>query len=71
MAGGSGLLGGEALIEGIHDAVYEAMMAVMGMQGRSGSHKTVLNVNGREFYRATWDDYKAVARERGVSLINT
>lgn len=71
MAGGSGLLGGEALIEGIHDAVYEAMMAVMGMQGRSGSHKTVVSVNGREFYRATWDDYKAVARERGVSLINT
>lgn len=71
MAGGSGLLGGEALIEGIHDAVYEAMMAVMGMQGRSGSHKTVVSVNGREFYRATWEDYKAVARERGVSLINT
>lgn len=71
MAGGSGLLGGEALIEGIHDAVYEAMMAVMGMQGRSGSHKTVVSVNGREFYRATWDDYKAVAKERGVSLINT
>ena len=71
MAGVSGLLGGEALIEGIHDAVYEAMMAVMGMQGRSGSHKTVVSVNGREFYRATWDDYKAVARERGVSLINT
>lgn len=71
MAGGSGLLGGEALIEGIHDAVYEAMMAVMGTQGRSGSHKTVVNVNGREFYRATWEDYKAVARERGVSLVNT
>lgn len=71
MAGGAGMLGGEALIEGIHDAVYEAMMAVMGMQGRSGSHKTVVSVNGREFYRATWDDYKAVARERGVSLINT
>ena len=71
MAGGSGLLGGEALIEGIHDAVYEAMMAVMGMQTRGSSHKTVFNINGREFYRATWDDYKAVARERGVSLINT
>jgi hypothetical protein len=71
MAGGSGLLGGEALIEGIHDAVYEAMMAVMGMQGRNSSHQTVLNINGREFFRAIWDDYKAVARERGVSLVNT
>ena len=71
MAGGSGLLGGEALIEGIHDAVYEAMMAVMGMQTRGSSHKTVFNINGREFFRAVWDDYKAVARERGVSLINT
>lgn len=71
MAGGSGLLGGEALIEGIHDAVYEAMMAVMGMQTRGSSHKTVFNINGREFFRAVWDDYKAVARERGVSLVNT
>lgn len=71
MAGGSGLLGGEALIEGIHDAVYEAMMAVMGMQGRNSSHQTVLDINGREFFRAIWDDYKAVARERGVSLVNT
>lgn len=71
MAGGAGMLGGEALIEGIHDAVYEAMMAVMGGQSRGGSHKTVVNVNGREFYRATWEDYKAVARERGVSLVNT
>lgn len=71
LAGCSGLLGDEALIEGIRDAVYEAMMAVMGVQGRSGSHKTVLSVNGREFFRAIWDDYKAVAREKGVSLINT
>lgn len=71
MAGGAGMLGGEALIDGIHDAVYEAMMAVMGMQNRGGSHKTVFNINGREFFRAVWDDYKAVARERGVSLVNT
>ena len=70
MTGGVGMLNGEALIEGIHDAVYEAMMAVMGMQGRSGSHKTIVNINGREFYRATWDDYEAVSRERGVSLVN-
>lgn len=71
MAGGSGLLGGEALIEGIHDAVYEAMMAVMGAQPRSGGNRTVFNINGREFFRAVWDDYKAVARERGVSMVNT
>lgn len=71
MAGGAGLLGGEALVDGIHDAVYEAMMAVMGMQSGGGKHETVVSVNGREFYRATWDDYKAVAKERGVSLVNT
>lgn len=71
MAGGAGLLGGEALIDGIQDAVYEAMMAALGMQGRNSSHQTVLDINGREFFRAIWDDYKAVARERGVSLVNT
>ena len=31
MAGGAGLLGGEALIDGIQDAVYEAMMAALGI----------------------------------------
>lgn len=70
MAGGAGMLGGEALIEGIHDAVYEAMMAVMGMQTGGSRHETVMDINGREFFRAVWDDYKAVARERGVSLVN-
>ena len=71
MAGGAGMLGGEALIEGIHDAVYEAMMAVMGSQSRGGGNRTIFNINGREFFRAVWDDYKAVARERGVSMVNT
>ena len=71
MAEGAGMLGGEALIEGIHDAVYEAMMAVMGMQTGGSRHETVMNLNGREFFRAVWDDYKAVARERGVSLVNS
>ena len=71
MAGGAGMLNGEALIEGIHDAVYEAMVAVMGMQNSGDRHQTILNINGREFFRATWSDYKAVARERGVSLVNT
>ena len=70
MAGGAGMLGGEALIDGIHDAVYEAMMAVMSAQGSSGSHQTVVDINGREFYRATWSDLKAVSKERGVSLAN-
>lgn len=71
MTGGAGLFGGEALIDGIYYAVYEAMMAVMVNQSRGSSHKTVMNINGREFFRAIWDDYKAVARERGVSLVNT
>ena len=71
LTGGAGMLGGEALIDGIQDAVYEAMMAALGMQSRNSSHETVLNINGREFFRATWDDYKAVAKEFGVSLINT
>ena len=72
LAGGSGTMNGEALIEGIHDAVYEAMMAVMSAQSSgSGTKQAVFNINGREFYRATWSDYKAVARERGVSLADT
>ena len=70
MAGGTGTMNGEALIEGIHDAVYEAMMAVMGTQSRGQVHETKLSVNGREFVRAIYKDLKAVEKEHGVSLIN-
>lgn len=64
----AGMGSGEALIEGIHDAVYDAMISVMGAEQRSRGGSVALDINGRQFVRAIWDDLRAVTREQGVSL---
>lgn len=60
----------EQIIEGIKRGVTEAMMSVMGTTGKQGKSEVVLNINGREFYRATYSDMKAVSKEHGISLVN-
>ena len=40
-----------------------------GQTGSGGIHTAIFNVNGREFARATFNDYQAVANDHGVSLI--
>lgn len=61
--------GGGDMVSQISNAVYEAVLAAMdGSQDRS-PHTTILEVNGREFCRATYYDQQAVAREHGVGLI--
>lgn len=57
----------EQIVAGIARGVYDAVTAAMSGSSRGGT--TVLNINGREFMRATWSDQQAVAREHGVSLI--
>ena len=57
------------IIDGIKQGVYEAMTMAAGT-GRSGNHEVVLNVNGKEFARAIYNDQKAVAKEHGVSMIS-
>ena len=60
----------EQIIEGIKAGVYEAVVSAMaGMSDSKGSGAVVLNVNGREFMRAVYEDGNAVAQEHGVSLI--
>lgn len=60
----------EQIIEGIKQGVYEAM-AMAGAGGNSrGRGEVVLNVNGKEFARAIYNDQKAVAKEHGVSMIS-
>lgn len=61
----------EQIVAGISRGVYEAMVAAnSGDQGGSGRPvQASINVNGREFMRAVFDDYRAVAREHGVSLV--
>lgn len=49
--------------------IVAAIQGALGTQQGSGSHTTVLNVNGREFARAIYNDQKAVAMEHGISLV--
>lgn len=60
----------EQIVEGIKRGVFEAMSSAMSVGGNGQSHTTEININGRQFFRAVWDDYKAVAREHGVKLVN-
>lgn len=64
--------GGGFSTSGIEDAfergIYNAMMA-MGNNRRSGGF--VIEINGREFMRAVYDDFKAVENEHGISMIET
>lgn len=61
----------EDLANDIRAGVYDAVVAAMDASGGRGGSKTVsVNINGREFYRATFDDYKTVSKERGISLIS-
>jgi phage-related minor tail protein len=51
----------------IYTAAAQIVQAINDSANRKGN--VSVNVNGREFFRATYDDQKAVARERGVSLV--
>lgn len=62
--------GEDGFISRLSGAIYDAVVAAMSdMQSGSGQRVAVLEVNGREFCRATYYDQQAVAREHGVSLI--
>ncbi len=70
-----GTIGGRTAVANNHDivaaiegGVYNAMAAVMTATGGRSSGVSI-NINGREFYRATWEDRNAVIAEHGVSLI--
>lgn len=56
---------------GIEEAAYRGFVrAIASSGGGNNGGDVVLNINGREFARATYKDYQAAARETGGSLIN-
>lgn len=63
----------EQIQAGIAEAVYGAFMQAFtqtsGNNNNGNRREVVLNINGREFMRAVYDDQKAVAKEHGVSLV--
>jgi phage-related protein len=59
------------IVNAIKGGVYEAMAAALSTSGNRSGGGVVLNVNGREFMRAIWDDRNAVISEHGMSLITS
>ena len=58
------------ITDGIAQATYAAFMQAMSDSGSNKkNNEIVLNINGREFARATYDDTKEVAREHGTPLV--
>jgi hypothetical protein len=51
----------------IYTAAAQIVQAIQEANGRRNN--VSINVNGREFFRATYEDQQAVAREKGTSLI--
>lgn len=61
--------GYENIADAVRRGMADAMASISG--GNSGGGSWTININGREFMRATYSDFKAVENEYGVSLIET
>lgn len=60
----------DQIVSAIEGGVFRAVSSAMSVSnGSGGSRTTIIDINGREFFRATYNDQKAVAKERGISLI--
>lgn len=60
----------EQIEAGIEEAAYRGFVRAIASSDNNRGGDVVLNINGREFARATYNDYRAAAKERGSSLIN-
>lgn len=67
--GHSAVANNEQIEAGIEEAAYRGFVRAISSGGNRGGD-VVLNINGREFARATYKDYQAASRESGGSLIN-
>ena len=56
------------ILEQLADLFYDAVSSATSQRGEN--HETRFYLNGREFARAIYDDQKAVAREKGISMIS-
>lgn len=60
------------IVAAVASGVAQAVAQVLNSGRGSGSTQPIiLNINGREFARATYGDYRAVQNERGTSLVNS
>ena len=59
----------EDIVAAVSQGVFGAVAAAMSGSGNNRHGTIVMNVNGREFMRAVYEDGNAVADEHGISLI--
>lgn len=69
IGGRTAVANNDQIVAAIEGGVFRAMSSAMSSNGGSSNHTTIIDINGREFFRATYNDQKAVAKERGISLI--
>ena len=58
------------IVSAVSQGVANAVSSVIGSGGGGKNSEVVLNINGREFARAIYDDQRAVNREHGTRMIN-
>lgn len=58
------------IVAAVSQGVANAVSSVIGSGGGGKNGEFVLNINGREFARAIYDDQRAVNREHGTRMIN-
>ena len=59
----------DQIVQAVSTGVASAVSAVLGSRSSGNNRPIVLNINGREFARATYADQQAVAREHGSRLV--
>ncbi len=70
IGGRTAVANNDQIVAAIEGGVFRAVSSAMSVSnGGGGNHTTIIDINGREFFRATYNDQKAVAKERGISLI--
>ena len=57
------------IVDAVSRGVATAVAQVMG-SGRKGGGSLILNVNGKEFVRAIYNDMQTVTSEHGISLVH-
>jgi len=67
IGGQTAVANNDQIVSAVSSGVYNAVVAAMGNSGR-GNGSVVLNINGKQFARAVYDDFKTVTREHGMSM---
>ena len=69
VGGRTAVMNNDQIVAAVSTGVANAVASVM-RSGRNSNGEVVINVNGKEFVRAIYNDMKTVQSEKGFSLVN-